>query len=210
MKMTIALPLALAGALLVTVPAGLTFAQSQPDTKAPAAEQRGPQDGERGRGWRREPPSPEMLQRMLDGRLAGAKAALRLTPEQERLWSPVEEVMRQNAAQRMAMREQMRGDRGERRDMLERLDTMGERLSTRATEVKKLAEALRPLYATLSDDQKDVLRYEMRHAMGGGMRGGRGHMRGGDMRGGEMRGGHMRGGHMHDGEMRGGHWHGRG
>jgi hypothetical protein len=180
--MKTSLPLLLAGALLVAVPAGLTLAQSSPDGKGPpaAAEGRGPGGpGGEGRGWRREPPSPEIIQRRLDGRLAGAKAALRLTPQQEALWAPVEKVVRENASERMAFRDQMRAERQQRSgppDVMQMLDRMSERMSTRATDVKQLAEALRPLYATLSDEQKQVLRYELRHAMMGGMGGGhRGH-----------------------------------
>jgi hypothetical protein len=176
--MKTSLSLLLAGALLVAVPAGLTLAQSSPDAKGPpAAEGRGPGGaGGEGRGWRREAPSPEMIQRRLDGRLAGAKAALRLTPQQEALWAPVEKVVRENATERMAFREQMRAERQQqsgRPDVMVMLDRMSERMSARATDVKQLADALRPLYATLSDDQKQVLRYELRHAMMGGMGGGR-------------------------------------
>jgi len=173
MKRSVAI--ALAGAVLLAVPAGLTLAQGgPPEGKGPGMMQGQGPGGDGQRGWRRQPPSPEMIQRMLDGKLAGAKAALKLTADQEKHWPGIEKVIRDNAAERLAFREKMRaergpgGQRGQQRDMLEGLDTMSERMTTRAAQVKKLADALRPLYATLSAEQKDVLRYTMRDAFGGG------------------------------------------
>lgn len=174
--------IALSGLVLAGLPAGLTLAQQsgQPDGKGPPADARGPIGGPMGgmRGWHRQPPSPEMLQRMLDGRLAGAKAALRLSADQEKYWPAIENVIRENAAERIAFMQKMRaehGQRDEQMDVLKGLDTASERMTTRATQIKKLADALRPLYATLSDDQKTVLRHEIRQAMGGMMREGMRH-----------------------------------
>ena len=195
----------LAGALLLAVPAGYTLAQggAGPDMKGPGMQGgqgpgmhdgRGP-GGDGPHGGRRGAPSPEMMERMLEGKLAGTKAALKLSAAQEQLWPAVESAVRENTQQRMAMRQQMRTEREqrtERPDMLQRLDTMSERMAMRATQAKTLADALRPLYATLSPEQKDVLRYSLRDGFGHG--GGRRAHGGGWHQEGGHRGGHGHGG----------------
>jgi zinc resistance-associated protein len=143
--------LKLLAATLVIVVGGFAFAQQPP----------GRDGGFRfGRGM---PASPEVVQRMVDGRIAGAKAALRLTPEQETLWPAVEQAVRDGAAKRMRVGEERRGRReagakeGKRPDMLEMIERGSERTAEISAGLKRFGEALRPLYATLSDDQKQVL-----------------------------------------------------
>jgi hypothetical protein len=131
------------------------------------AQQAAAPEGARHRG---QPPSPEVIQRMIDGRLAGVKTALKLTPEQEKLWPAVENVIRENAAERMRYRQQMREAREQKQarpDLVERLDRMSARMEARAAAVKRLSAALKPLYPTLSDDQKQVLRFAIADAMRG-------------------------------------------
>jgi LTXXQ motif family protein len=146
------------------VAAGFAIAQTPP----------GP-DG----GWRfgRTPPSPEMMGRMLDGKIAGAKAALRLTPEQEKLWPGVEQAVRAGAAKRSAARAEMRARVDEARkagkapDLLDMLDRGSARTAELSTDMKAFAEAIRPLYATLTEEQKQVLAASIRPMrMGGGWR----------------------------------------
>jgi hypothetical protein len=143
---------ALAGLLLAGA-AGIAIAQQTP----------GPDEGARARG-----PSPEIAQRIIDGRLAWLKAALRLTPEQESLWPALETAIRENAAERMRLRQerwQAREERRARADLVDRLDRIGSRLEARAAAVKRLSSALKPLYATFSDDQKEVMRIAIANAM---------------------------------------------
>jgi Spy/CpxP family protein refolding chaperone len=68
---------------------------------------------------------------MLDARLAGMKAALKLTPDQEKNWAPFEAAVRDAAKARMeerrAMREAMRS--GERPSPIERMDRLADRLA---------------------------------------------------------------------------------
>ncbi len=165
--LALALGVALAGA------GGLAVAQQAPAPGAATEGDQGSHGAQRGR-WQR--PSPELRQRMIDGRLAGAKAALRLSPDQEKLWSPVEQVIRENAAERARWREEMhklRAERGERGNLVEGLERISQRTAARATELKRLADAMKPLYGTLSDEQKQVLRYavaERMHQRGEGRR----------------------------------------
>lgn len=154
---------ALAVALMVaTVPATIVVAQQV------SQERRGP--------------SPETLARMQDGRIAFAKAALKLTPEQEKLWTPVEEKIRANFEERQAKRAAWQAKRDERRQQREEAKAKGEeaskperlalpdriekrserltaqanRLNDRAAKSKDFAEALKPLYATFSEEQRTV------------------------------------------------------
>src|SRR5262245_44769363 len=95
---------ALAAALLAaTVPATIVLAQQAGDQ--PAVEK-----SETRRG-----PSPETLARLEDGRIAFAKAALKLTPEQEKLWAPVEAKIRAGFEERREARAKWQEKREERR-----------------------------------------------------------------------------------------------
>jgi hypothetical protein len=164
---------ALAAALMAaTVPATIVLAQ-QADPNQPAVEK-----SETRRG-----PSPETLARLEDGRIAFAKAALKLTPEQEKLWAPVEAKMRagfeerrearakwqekreERRADRKSKGDEAKGDEGKRERLAlpDRIEKRSQRLTDRAAKmteqaakVKEFAEVLKPLYATFSDEQKAV------------------------------------------------------
>jgi hypothetical protein len=93
---------------------------------------------------------------MLDAKLAGMKAGLRLTTDQEKLWPPFESAVKDADKSRMdAMSEMMRmGAQGERMSPVDRLEAMSDRLSRGATNVKKIADAAKPLYDALDESQK--------------------------------------------------------
>lgn len=92
---------------------------------------------------------------MLDAHLAGMKAALKLTPDQEKNWAALETAVRDAAqARRDAMRE-MREARGdERPSPVERMNAMADRFAKTSTEIKAIANAAKPLYDSLDDGQK--------------------------------------------------------
>ncbi len=130
------------------------------------------------RGWGRM--SAETTQRLEDGRMAMAKTALKLTPDQEKLWAPVEEQVRaafKDRADRRAERQKRREERqasreakddgksagGEsldrpRQNLADRFERMSTELTRRAERMKLFSGAFTPFYASLSDEQKDVLR----------------------------------------------------
>jgi hypothetical protein len=120
-------------------------------------------------GWRM---SPETRSRLDDGRLAMAKAALRLTPDQEKLWEPVEaqvrdafkarETRRADWAKKREERRAERGDKHKRGDLAARFEKMSQRLAQRSERMKAFSSAFSPFYASLTDEQKDVLRPLMR------------------------------------------------
>jgi LTXXQ motif family protein len=160
--------------LAASVPAGIALAQQTPEPKGPAAED---SDGPRG-------PSPEIEARLEDGRIAMAKTALKLSPEQEKLWAPVEEKIRAGYAERQKAREQWRAKREERwskRDeykkltLPERIEKRSEsmasratKMNERATKLKEFADVVKPLYASLSDEQKQIADQLLRRFSHGG------------------------------------------
>lgn len=152
--------------------------------------------------------SDDTRARLQEGKLAGAKAALKLTAEQEKLWEPVEAQIRaahkerdDHHAHHQKMREERQKQRAEGKDvapdMIARLDMMSEHMAERAVRIKAFTEAFKPFYASLSDDQKKVLRPLSRDVMPFMGRGGMG--RGGHKMGGMKMGkggmGGMGGGH---------------
>ncbi len=101
-------------------------------------------------------PSPEIMAALLDAKLAGMKAALKLTPDQEKAWAPFESAVRDAAKARMdamrAMRELHK--EGEKMTPIERMNAMSDHLAKAAAELKQVADAAKPLYDSLDDQQK--------------------------------------------------------
>ncbi len=93
---------------------------------------------------------------MLDAKLAGMKAGLGLTTSQEKLWGPFESAVKDADKSRMdAMGEMMRmRAQGERMSPIDHLEAMADRLAQGATNVKKIADAAKPLYDSLDKSQK--------------------------------------------------------
>jgi Spy/CpxP family protein refolding chaperone len=93
---------------------------------------------------------------VLDAKLAGMKAALKLTPEQEKLWPPFETAVRDGVKLRMEamrdMREQMRGP--DRPSPIAMMTEMSDRLGKASEALKKVADTAKPLYDSLDEGQK--------------------------------------------------------
>ena len=109
----------------------------------------------------------------LDAKIAGLKAGLTLTPDQEKLWPPFEAAVRDAAKLHMdqmksmmgrmqKMRQMMRGSEnseamgaaGQAVSPIDRLEALGKGMSARGAAIEKVAEAAKPLYASLDDSQK--------------------------------------------------------
>ena len=127
----------------------------------------------------------------IDGRLAFLKAELKITPAQEPQWAAFEKVMRDNAAEMKASIDKMRADRKaaleahkkamdeakaagkpvpelKRPSAIERMERMQEFAKVRMDRQAKVLAALKPLYVSLSDDQKKTAdglfaRFDGRH-----------------------------------------------
>jgi hypothetical protein len=93
---------------------------------------------------------------MLDAHLAGMKAGLKLTTEQEKNWPAFETAIRDVAKARAEgwrqMHEQM--GRGEHASPIEHMTMMSDRLQKMSAELKTVADASKPLFDSLTDPQK--------------------------------------------------------
>lgn len=132
----------------------------------------GPGGMNMGRGGERF--SPEDRAAFFEARLAAVHAGLRLTPDQDKMWPAVESAVRDMMKQGMEARQQ-RETQGAPKDPVERMARMGEAASRRGAGLTKLADAARPLYGSLAEDQKHRL-MALVHPMRRG-EGGRGMMR---------------------------------
>lgn len=97
----------------------------------------------------------------LESGIARFKAALRLTPEQERHWPRVESVLRD-----LARNAEQSAD-GEPRGMLRRIGSRATEMVLSAAAVRRLVSAAQPLMKTLDDQQKDKA-LQLARAMGFG------------------------------------------
>ena len=105
-----------------------------------------------------------------DARIAALKAGLTLTPEQEKLWPPVETAMRELAKKRIDRMQQFRAARENRSgpaDPIARLRRGADRLTETGADLKRLADASQPLYDKLDDAQKRRLTVLTRRGMRG-------------------------------------------
>ena len=131
------------------------------------------------------PPGMEQMQHwaadheaLLDARLAGLRAGLKLTPDQEKLWPPFETAVRDAAEMRTEHMKAMMDRMQKMRDMdmtkpmqgtddtndmgppdqatspVDRLEALAKRMSERGAAMLNVAQAAKPLYASLDDTQK--------------------------------------------------------
>ena len=100
-----------------------------------------------------------------DMRIDLVKAALQLTPDQEKYWPAVESAIRARAEDRKARLAKIAETVGKRvdespveimrnRDPIAFLQRRAEALAQRSADLDKLAEAWQPLYKTLSPEQR--------------------------------------------------------
>ena len=114
-----------------------------------------------------------------DARIAALRAGLALTPDQQKLWPPVETALKEIATKHVERRETFRTerrdrDRAARPDPIERLRKGADRMSETGADLKRLADVTDPLYQSLDDAQKRRFS-ALSHA---GMRGMRHHREG--------------------------------
>ena len=105
------------------------------------------------------------LENLTDARIEIVKAALQLTPDQEKLWPPIEDAIRARAKDRQAriaiaverareLRDRSRIEVLRDRNPIEFMKRRADRLAQRSADLKRLAEAWEPLYQTLTPEQK--------------------------------------------------------
>jgi hypothetical protein len=108
---------------------------------------------------------------MMDARLGGMKAALKLTPDQNPLWEAFENAVRGAGKARMDDMRQMMENR-ERMSPAERMEAMSGHMARRADELKTIAQTAKPLYGSLDETQKhkfELLGRDMMMAASGPM-----------------------------------------
>ena len=112
--------------------------------------------------------NPEDRAAFADARIAAVHAGLKLTPDQEKLWPPLESAVRDfvklridRANARMAARpddaqnqDSQKQDSQKIEDPVARLRERADNMATSAAAMKKIADAADPLYKTLDDGQK--------------------------------------------------------
>ncbi|HEY3030702.1 MAG TPA: Spy/CpxP family protein refolding chaperone [Bradyrhizobium sp.] len=104
--------------------------------------------------------SPEDRAAFTDARIAAVKAGLKLTPDQEKLWPPVEAAVRDFAKLRIDRAnarmnaERDAQDQQKPNDPVARLRDRADTMAATATAMKRIADAADPLYKTLDDGQK--------------------------------------------------------
>ncbi len=95
--------------------------------------------------------------RHTEGRIAFLKAELGITPQQQAQWDKLSQVMRDNAKELDANFAQMPAQAGaETHNAVERLEAQGRFAALRAQQLGRVLAAFRPLYASLSDQQKQA------------------------------------------------------
>jgi Spy/CpxP family protein refolding chaperone len=116
------------------------------------------------------PLSAADLGKLTDMRVNIVKAALQLTPEQEKYWPAIEDAIRTRAKDRQARIADMAKRVAELRegnpievlrdrDPIDFLQRRADALAQRSANLKKLAGAWAPLYKTLSQDQKQRMAF---------------------------------------------------
>jgi hypothetical protein len=99
-----------------------------------------------------------------DARTASIKADLRLTAEQEKNWPGFETALHgidKNRADRRVALQAEREQSKDADDVIVYLSSEAKRLGERSTDVKKLADAAQPLYASLDEQQKKRFAHEL-------------------------------------------------
>lgn len=135
----VALALALGGAGLAT-----EAALAQAAAPAPQAQSQAPEH-------HRFDPA-----RHIDGRIAYLKAELKITAAQEPAFDRVAQAMRENAQDKAKLFQQHRADRDKTLNAVERLEARQRFAAMHAQHSERFLAAFKPLYASLSDAQKQA------------------------------------------------------
>ena len=97
--------------------------------------------------------SPSDKTAFLNAHIAALKAVLALTPEQEKLWPPVEAAIRDTVKESAARAEKLRS-MPEPKTALELLNIVADQELARANALKKFVGVMEPLVASLTPEQK--------------------------------------------------------
>lgn len=167
MKKPLILPAALALALGATAIGASSYAQAPaPSDQAPAAtapQQTQHRDRDHMQGRRGDQRSFDFAARA-EARIAYLKSALKITPAQQAAFDHYAQVIRDNAAGTQKAFEDMRNRRAQNqnqnqnqnRSAIDRVEQRAKMAQLHDQQEQAYLGAFRPLYASLSDDQKKV------------------------------------------------------
>ncbi|NIX76556.1 Spy/CpxP family protein refolding chaperone [Microvirga terricola] len=118
-----------------------------------------------------EPMSRADVESLTDARIAGIQAGLKLTPDQQKLWPPVEKALRSISATRAERMEafRARANAKEHPDLMARLDRAATFSTKNGENLTALSTAMKPFWASLDDRQKKLLPVLMHEGRGGRM-----------------------------------------
>jgi hypothetical protein len=138
-----------------------TAAIAQQQAAAPAQDG----NGQNGKGWQHEHHDMLPSQRA-EARLAYIKTALQITPAQTGQWNAFADVVRKQAKTRDAKVEEMRAKFEQhkdgkdadaaRPDLIARMEMREKMLTAATSSMSEYIAALKPLYASFSDSQKEI------------------------------------------------------
>ncbi len=95
--------------------------------------------------------------RHIEGRIAFLKAELGITPQQQAQWDKLAQVMRDNAKELDANFAQMHAQADTAtHNAVQRIEAQGRFAALKVEQSGRLLAAFRPLYASLSDQQKQA------------------------------------------------------
>ena len=117
--------------------------------------------------------NPEDRAALPDARIAAVHAGLKLSPDQDKLWPPLETAVRDFAKLRIDRanaRMNAKSDDSQQDDPVARLRERADNMGASAAALKKIADAADPLYKTLDEGQKRRLKIltHMEHRFDGG------------------------------------------
>jgi|HigsolmetaGSP11D_1036233.scaffolds.fasta_scaffold02545_12 Domain of Unknown Function (DUF1520). len=107
---------------------------------------------------------------LVDAKMAAIKAGLKLSDAQQVLWEPVERELRKQSERRAEVMKEIEArfkearekiaeggkDKRKRPDFLEALERRAEFAASHAESAKALLDAVKPLWATMTDEQKTL------------------------------------------------------
>ncbi len=145
--------------LAVVLSAAAAIPAMAQTANAPAGD---PAQARAGRGHEHHPYS--MPGERVEARLAYIKTALKITAAQQPQWDAFANVVRKQAAERDKRIQEWRSRAAARRDsgerhaptVIERLDRGQQFLAAATTRLNELSTVVKPLYAVLTDEQKQI------------------------------------------------------
>lgn len=141
-----AIALVLGGGIAALQTTG-AFAQAQVNNPAPWEQQQ--------QGDQSQRPHRDFAAR-LEHRIDHLKSELKITPAQEPQFNQFAQALRDNAAERQKNFQDLRGTPDQHRTAVDRLEIGVKLTQIRVEQDQRTLAALRPLYASLSADQKQI------------------------------------------------------